>query len=73
MLYFELRDVEEVKTIKGYGINKNKILCLLFILWLITCFCCPRFRQFVLIANDKKVLDVHTPEGGLVAEFGHMV
>lgn len=41
------KDVEEVKTIKG-------------------------FRQFVFAKDDSKVLDVSTPGGGLVAEFGHM-
>lgn len=41
------KDVEEVKTIKG-------------------------FRQFVFTKDDSKVLDVCTPGGGLMAEFGHM-
>lgn len=41
------KDVEEVKTMKG-------------------------FRQFVFSENTSKFLDVFTPNGGLVAEFGHL-
>ncbi|KAM7407848.1 hypothetical protein PAMA_003557 [Pampus argenteus] len=41
------KDVQEVKTIKGY-------------------------RRFDFTVDNSKVLDVDAPEGGLVAEFGHM-
>lgn len=30
------------------------------------------FRQFVFSENNYKILDVYTPNGGLVAEFGHL-
>lgn len=70
------RQLQGRKTVKNVYIIISQVIVVM--VWKLTqtplvLNICPRFRQFVFTKVDRKVLDVDTPDGGLVAEFEHLV